>query len=91
MSSLAFSALTLMVEEHLACRKLSDEVLELVWSKIQIQGAWKKRPLKTYGPADAIATLSSLASLKSKLVYPFFCQLTQVVLEKRLLTGCQSI
>jgi len=37
----------------------------------------------TYGPADATATLSSLASLKSRLVLPFWCQLTQVVLEER--------
>jgi len=39
MSSLAISALTLMagrLEEHLACKKLSDEVLDWVWSKIQI-------------------------------------------------------
>jgi len=31
---------------------------------------------------------SSLASLKSRMVLPLWCQLTQVVLEKRLLNGC---
>jgi len=42
-----------------------------------------------YGPADATATLSSLASLKSRMVLPFWCRLkpTQVVLEKRPLNG----
>ena len=35
-----------------------------------------------YGPADATATSSSLASLKSRIVVPFWCQLTQDVLEK---------
>jgi len=35
-----------------------------------------------YGPTDATATPSSLASLKSRMVLPFWCQLTQVVLEK---------
>jgi len=33
-------------------------------------------------------TPSSLASLKSRLVIPFWYQLTQVVLEKKLLNGC---
>jgi len=36
-----------------------------------------------YGPADATATPLSLAALKSRMVLPFWCQLTQVVLEKR--------
>jgi len=40
-----------------------------------------------YESADATATLSSLVSLKSKLVWPFWCQLTQVVLEQRPLNG----
>jgi len=43
-----------------------------------------------YGPADTTATLSSLASLKSRLVYAFWCWLTQMVLEKRQLNGCSS-
>jgi len=33
--------------------------------------------------ADVTATLSSLAYLKSRMVLPFWYQLTQVVLEKR--------
>jgi len=40
-----------------------------------------------YGQADATATPSSLASLKSRLVVPFWCCLTQVILETRLLNG----
>jgi len=35
-------------------------------------------------------TPSSLASFKSRLVLPFWYQLTQLVLEKRLLNGCSS-
>jgi len=35
-----------------------------------------------HGPADATATPSSLASLKSKLVQPFWYWLTRLVLEK---------
>ena len=34
--------------------------------------------------------LSTLALLKSRLVLPFWHRLTQVVLEKRLLNGCNS-
>jgi len=41
-----------------------------------------------YGPPDATATPSSLASLKSRFVLPFWCRITQVVLENRLLNGC---
>jgi len=44
-----------------------------------------------YGPADATATRSSLASLKSRLVWPFWCRLTQVVLVKRPLDGCSFV
>ena len=44
-----------------------------------------------YGPADATGTLSSLASLKSRLVWPFWCWLTQVVLEKMSLNGFNDI
>jgi len=43
--SCAFSALTLLVghqQEHLACKKLSDEVLAWVsvWSKVQMISIW---------------------------------------------------
>jgi len=44
-----------------------------------------------YGAADATATLSSLASLKSRMVYRFWCQLNWVVLEKWLLNRCLSV
>jgi len=46
--------------------------------------------LFAYGPADATAAASSLASFKSRLVLPFWYQLTIVVLEKKLLNGCSS-
>jgi len=57
-------------------KKLSDNVLAWlsVWSKVQ---------MTAYGPADAIATPSSLASLKSRIGQLLWCRLTQVVLEKR--------
>jgi len=48
----AFSALTLLVgrqEGHLACKKLSDEVL--VWLSV-----WSKVKRLAYGSADATAT-----------------------------------
>ena len=80
--SFVFSALTLLVgwqEEHPACKKLSDGC----WCGY-LSGA--KYKWFAYGPADAIATPSSLALLKSRMVLPFSCQLTQVVLEKRPLT-----
>jgi len=41
-----------------------------------------------YSLADATATSSSLASLKSRMVLPFWCQLMQIVLEKKPLNGC---
>jgi len=46
-------------KEHLACKKLSDEVLAWlsVWSEVQ---------MICNGPADTTATPSSLASLKSR-------------------------
>jgi len=37
-----------------------------------------------------LKTPSSLASFKSRLVLPFWYQLTQVVLKKRRLNGCSS-
>jgi len=41
--------------------------------------------------ADATATPLSLASLKSRSSVSFWCWLTQVVLEKRLLNRCLSV
>ena len=60
-------------EGHLACKKLSGGVLASVWSEVQtcIWPSWCHR-------------LSlSLASVKSRLVLPFWYPLTQVVPEKR--------
>ena len=85
----AFSALTLLVgcqEEHPACKN---------W----VMRCWcgylsaARCRLFAYGPADASASQppsSSPASFKSILVSPFWYQLTQVVLEKRLLNVCSS-
>ena len=50
-------------EEHPACNKLSDEVL--AWLPMSIERGANDLH---YGPADATATPSSLASLKSRLV-----------------------
>jgi len=61
-------------EEHPTCQKWSDEVLAWLYVCRKVQ--------MTYGAADAKAT-SSLASLKSGTVLPFWCPFTQVVLEKR--------
>ena len=41
-----------------------------------------------YSPADATATSLSLASLKSRLILPFWYWLTQVFLARRPLNGC---
>jgi len=83
----AFSALTLLAEnqeEHMARKKLSGEVLAWlpVWSEMQM--------ISMVHTADATATPSSLASLKCRWVKPFWCRLTQVVLEKRPLNRCLS-
>jgi len=42
------------------------------------------------GPADATATPSS-ASLKCRMILPFWCMFTQVVLEKKPLNGCLAV
>ena len=60
----AFSALTLLIgheEEYWACKKLSDEVL--AWLSV-----WSEVKCFACGPADATATQSSPASLKSRLL-----------------------
>ena len=44
-----------------------------------------------YGPADATATHYSLASVKSRLVLPFWYRLTRVVPEKGPLNGCVCV
>jgi len=57
----------------------------IVWSEVQIvcvRSSWCHcRP----------KTPSSLATFKSRLVLPFWYQLTQVVLEKRPLNGCSAV
>ena len=82
----AFSALTLLVgrqEGHLACKN---------W----VVGCWRgylsgARCRLAYGPADATATHLSLASVKSRLVLPFWYRLTRVVLDKGSLNGCVCV
>ena len=74
----ALSALTLLVgrqEGHPACKKLSDEVLAWlsVWSKVQTC-IW---------PSWCHCHSLSLASVKSRLVLPFWYRPTWVVPEKR--------
>ena len=79
----SFSALTLLVgrqEGHPACKKLSGGVLAWlsVWSEVQtcICSSW------------CHCRSLSLASVKSRLVLPFWYRLTWVVLEKGPLNGC---
>ena len=72
-----FSALTLLVgwqEGHPACKKLSSGVLAWlsVWSKVQTC-IW---------PSWCHCHSLSLASIKSRLVLPFWYRLTWVVPEK---------
>ena len=83
---LAFSALTLLVgrqEGHPACKNLSGGVLAWlsVWSEVQtcIRPSW------------CHCHLLSLASVKSRLVLPFWYRLTLVVLQKGPLNGCMCV
>ena len=78
-----FSALTLLVgrqEGHPACKKLSGGVLAWlsVWSEVQTF-IW---------PSWCHCHSLSLASVKSRLVLPFWYRLTWVVTEKGPLNGC---
>ena len=80
---IAFSALTLLVgwqEGHLACIKLSGEVLAWlsVWGKVQIC-IW---------PSWCHCHSLSLDSVKSRLILPFWYQLTRAVPDKGPLNGC---
>ena len=82
----AFSALTLLVgrqEGHSACKKLSGEVLAWlsVWNKVQtcIWLSW------------CHCHSLSLASVKSRLVLPFWYRPTRVVQEKGPLNGCVCV
>jgi len=67
-------------EGHPTCKKLSSGVLAWlsVWSEMQT----------CICPADATATHLSLASVKSRLVLPFWYRLTWVVPEKGPLNRC---
>ena len=76
-SAVAFSALTLLVgrqEGHLPCKKLSGGVLAWlsVWSEVRTC-IW---------PSWCHCHSLSLASVKSRLVLPFWYRLTRVVLDK---------
>ena len=79
----SFSALTLLVgrqEGHPACKKLSGGVLAwlFVWSDVQTC-IW---------PSWCHCHSLSFASVKSRLVLPFWYRLTWVVLDKGPLNGC---
>ena len=79
----AFSVLTLLVgrqEEHPACKTLSGGVLAWlsVWSEVQTC-IW---------PSWCHCHSLSLASVKYRLVLPFWYRLTRVVLDKGPLNGC---
>jgi len=67
-------------EGHPACKKLSSGVLTWlsVWSELQTC-IW---------PSWCHCHSLSLASVKSRLVLPFWSRLTRVVLDKGLLNGC---
>jgi len=82
----AFSALTLLVgwqEGHLACKKLSGRVLAWlsVWSEVQTC-IW---------PSWCHCHSLSLASVKSRLVLPFWYRLTCVVAGKGPLNRCVCV
>ena len=82
----AFSALMQLVgrqEEHPTCKKLSGGVLVWlsVWSEVQTC-IW---------PSWCHCHSLSLASVKSRLVLPFWCRLTPVVPDKGPLNGCVCV
>jgi len=82
----AFSALTLLVgqqEGHPACKKLSGGVLAWlsVWIKVQTC------VLSSRCHCHSL----SLASVKSRLLFSFWYQLTRVVPDKGPLNGCYCI
>ena len=82
----AFSALTLLVgwqEGHPACKKLSGGVLAWLsaWSEVQTC-IW---------PSWCHCHSLSLASVKSRLVLPFYYRLTRVVPDKGPLNVCVGV
>ena len=85
-SACAFSALTLLVgrqEGHSACKKLSGGVLAWlsVWSEVQTC-IW---------PSGCHCHSLSLASVKSRLVLPFWHRLTRVDQDKGPLNVCVCV
>jgi len=85
-STVAFSALTLLVgrqEGHPACKKLSGGVLAWlpVWSEVQTC-IWL---------SSCHCHSLSLASVKSRLILPFWYRPTRVVPEKGPLNGCVCV
>ena len=82
----AFSALTLLVgrqEGHPACKKLSGGLLAWLPVCSEVQTCiW---------PSWCHCHSLSLASVKSRLVLPFWYRLTWVVQEKGLLNGCVCV
>jgi len=93
MSAYAFSALMLLVgwqEGHPACKKMSGGVLAWlsVWSKVQtcIRPRW----YHCHSPSF-VCVCASVASVKSRLVLPFWYRLTRVVPEKGPLNGCVCV
>ena len=85
-ATVAFSTLTLLVgrqEGHPACKKLSGGVL--VWLSV-----WRK-VLTCIRPSWCHCHSLSLASVKSRLVLPFWYRSTWVVPEKGPLNGCVCV
>jgi len=83
---LPYNALTLLFghqEGRLACKKLSVGVLAWlsVWSEVQMICIWS-----SWCHCHPIMSCSS----KIQIGLPFWCRLTQVVVEKRPLNGCSS-
>ena len=58
--------------------RLSDERLE--WTVSGVSYKWF-----SYGPADVTGNPSSLVSLQSRMVLSMWCQLTQVILQKKII------
>ena len=82
----AFSALTLLIgwqEGHPACKKLSGGVLTWLSVWIEVQTCiW---------PSWCHCHSLSLASVKSRLVLPFWYRLTRAILDKGPLTVCVCV
>jgi len=80
----AFSALMLLVgrqEEHPACKKLEQ------WRVLARLSVWSEMQICIW-PSWCHCHSLSLASVKSRLVLPFWYRLTRVVPEKGSLNGC---